>query len=63
VEFGKFAMVQSSNYQVQTIRLWKIEKEYLQEIAKSKVDLEARLQGWITSDVSIISPTFLVIGR
>ncbi len=29
-------------------------------MAKSKVDLEARLQNWISSDISIISPDFLL---
>jgi hypothetical protein len=48
---------------IQAIRLWKIEKETLREIAKSKVDLEARLQSWISSDISIISHGLLVIGR
>ncbi|MCW3999508.1 MAG: endonuclease NucS [Candidatus Bathyarchaeota archaeon] len=48
---------------IQTIRLWKIEKESLKEITKSKVGLEARLQSWIISDISIISPDYLVIGR
>ncbi|MGD6933339.1 MAG: endonuclease NucS domain-containing protein [Candidatus Bathyarchaeia archaeon] len=48
---------------IQTIRLWRIEKENLKEITKSKVDLEARLQNWISSDISIISPDYLVIGR
>jgi hypothetical protein len=53
---------QNSISSVQTIRLWKIEKENLIEITKSKVDLEARLQNWISSDISIISPEYLVIG-
>ena len=54
---------QNNASSIQAIRLWKIEKETLREITKSKVDVEARLQNWISSDISIISPDFLVIGR
>jgi len=54
---------QNSASTIQTIRLWKIEKEALQEITKSKVDLEKRLQNWLSSDISILSPDLIVIGR
>lgn len=45
------------------VRLWKIKQNTLIEIDKSKLDLEERLENWIASDVSIIDPNLLVIGR
>ena len=45
------------------VRLWKIRKDSLFEIDKSKLDLEERLENWLASDISIIDPNFLVIGR
>lgn len=48
---------------IQTIRLWKIKNKSLFEIDKPKLDLEKRLEDWIASDISIISPNLLVIGR
>lgn len=47
----------------QAVRLWKIFDDRLTEIEKPKLDLEERLEGWIASDISIISPNLLVIGR
>lgn len=48
---------------IQAIRLWKIENGILQEIVKTKLDLEEKLEEWIASDISTISPNLLVIGR
>jgi len=48
---------------IQAIRLWKIEEGRLQEIEKTKLDLEEKLEEWIVSDTSIISPNLLIIGR
>ena len=48
---------------IQAIRLWKIENDSLREVEKSKLDVEEKLEGCITSDISIISPKMLVIGR
>jgi hypothetical protein len=48
---------------VQTIRLWAIENNKLREINKPKLDLEERLEDWLASDVSIISPNLLFLGR
>jgi Holliday junction resolvase-like predicted endonuclease len=45
------------------VRLWKIRKDSLFEINKSKLDFEDRLENWLASDISIIDPNFLVIGR
>lgn len=50
-------------FSVQAIRLWKVENGILQEVAKTKLDLEERLEKWIVSDISTISPDLLVIGR
>lgn len=48
---------------IQAIRLWKIDKNTLQEIEKTKLDLEERLEEWIASEISVISDNLLVIGR
>jgi len=45
------------------VRLWKIRQDTLFEIDKSELDLEERLENWIASNVSIIDPNLLVIGR
>jgi hypothetical protein len=55
--------ITNNSSSVQAIRLWKIENNSLQEIEKSKLDLEGRLENWIASDISIISKRLLVIGR
>lgn len=48
---------------IQAIRLWKIENAILQEMVKTKLDLEEKLEEWIASDISTISSNLLVIGR
>lgn len=46
------------------IRIWEIEdSKTLNELAKSKLDLESRLEQWIENDISVISPDLLLIGR
>ena len=45
------------------VRLWKLKNNDLFEIDKPKLDLEERLETWIASDISIIEPNLLVIGR
>lgn len=46
------------------IRIWEIsENEALNEIKKSKLDFESRLEKWIEEDISIISHDLIVIGR
>lgn len=48
----------------ENIRIWKIvENDNLQEIKKSKLNLEERIEKWIEQDISIISDDLLVIGR
>lgn len=48
---------------IQTIRLWRVQNGALQEIGKTKLDLEEKLEEWISSDISAINPNLLVIGR
>jgi len=46
------------------VRLWRIEDgENLSETTRSALGLEARLQEWLASDISILGPDLLVIGR
>ncbi|RLF64431.1 MAG: DUF91 domain-containing protein, partial [Thermoplasmata archaeon] len=46
------------------IRIWKIlEDDNLQEIKRAKLNLEERIEEWITKDISIVSEDLLVIGR
>lgn len=48
---------------VPAIRLWKIDSGALREIPKSKLNLEERLEDWLASDISTVSPNLLLIGR
>jgi len=46
------------------IRLWRVEEsDRLREVKASKLDLEARLEKWLETDISILSRDLLVIGR
>lgn len=46
------------------IRIWEISNgKSLNEIKKSKLDLESRLEGWIKEDISIISHDLIIIGN
>ena len=48
----------------QVIKIWEIdETNNLNEIKKSKLDLEERIENWLESDISVISNDLLVIGR
>ena len=44
------------------IRIWSVEGDALAEIDRSSLDLEARLETWMLSDVSVLSDDLLVIG-
>lgn len=46
-----------------SIRIWNIAGTTLSEVARQSVDLEARLEDWMHSDVSVLSDDLLVIGR
>ena len=47
-----------------TARLWSVsERDQLCEIIASTVDLEVRLEEWLSQDITIISEDLLVIGR
>jgi hypothetical protein len=48
---------------IPTTRLWKIERGAFSEIPKGKLDLEERLEDWLASDISTVSPDLLLIGR
>ena len=46
------------------VRLWQIgPDDSLHEIERAGLDLEARLQGWLARDISVLDPELLVIGR
>ncbi len=48
----------------QEIRIWEIlDRKYLKEIKKGKLDLEERIEDWLEQDTSIISDDLLVVGR
>jgi len=48
----------------QTIRLWEIGGSGSPEpLPASKLDLEERLEDWLASDISLLSPDLLVFGR
>ena len=46
------------------VRLWQIgSDDTLHEIERAALDLETRLQEWLASDISVLDPELLVIGR
>ena len=45
-----------------SIRIWSVQGERLTEIRRGRLDLEARLETWMLSDVSVLSDDLLVIG-
>ncbi len=46
------------------VRLWRIETgDRLVEVNQARLDLESRLQEWLASDISVLDPGLLVIGR
>lgn len=46
------------------VRIWQVnEAGALTEIKRSKPDLETRIEKWISSDISFLSPDLLVIGE
>jgi hypothetical protein len=46
------------------VRIWQVDKgDMLTEIQPSKLDLEARIEKWISSDITVLSPDLLVIGE
>ncbi len=49
---------------MQQVRLWEVisDKE-LHEIPSNEVNLEERLEGWLASDISVLDPNLLVIGK
>ena len=47
----------------QKIRLWAVAGKKLEEVQSSQVRLEERLEDWLASDISILDPDLLVIGR
>lgn len=45
-------------------RVWRVTSDNrLEEIRPGRLDLEERIQGWLESDIGILSPDLLVIGR
>jgi hypothetical protein len=49
---------------VEEIKLWQVEHgKGLVEITRSKLELEIRLENWLKSDISILSPNLLTIGQ
>ena len=49
---------------MQKIRLWEITPDQkLAELNRNQINLEQRLEDWLQSDISVIDPDLLVIGR
>ena len=49
---------------MQRVRLWEvISDKKLHEIPSDQINLEGRLEGWLASDISVLDPNLLVIGR
>ncbi len=48
----------------QKIRMWEVTSEdKLQELTSDGIDLENRLEDWLVSDISILDPNLMIIGR
>lgn len=46
------------------MRIWQVQKgDQLQEVHHEELDLEARLENWLASDIRVLSPALLVIGK
>ena len=46
------------------VRIWQVDKaDVLTEVKRSKLDREARIEKWISSDISLLSPDLLSIGE
>ena len=49
---------------MQRVRLWEVVSDQkLHEIPSNQINLEERLEGWLASDISILDPNLLVIGK
>src|ERR1700722_2360890 len=49
---------------LEEIRIWQVDNtDGLTEVKCSKLDLEARIEKWISNDISLLSPDLLVIGK
>jgi hypothetical protein len=46
----------------QAIRIWEIKDNTLYELPRPQINLEAKLEQWFESDISMIAGDFLVIG-
>ena len=48
----------------QRIRMWEVTPQNtLSEISSNEISLEERLEDWLASDISMLDPDLLVIGR
>ncbi len=46
------------------VRIWQVDTaDALTEIKRSKLDLEARIEQWLSNDISLLSPDLMVIGQ
>jgi hypothetical protein len=46
------------------VRIWQVDQaDALTEVMRSKLDLEARIEKWISRDISILSPDLLLVGE
>ena len=49
---------------MQQVRLWEVVSDgELREISSASIDFESRLEGWLESEISLLDPDLLVIGK
>jgi hypothetical protein len=49
---------------VEEVRIWQVDKaDSLTEVKRWKLDREERIEKWISSDISLLSPDLLIIGE
>ena len=62
--FGASLRSQESARMPEEVRIWQVDKEdALAEIKRSKLDHEAQIEKWLSSDISLLSADLLVIGE
>jgi hypothetical protein len=59
-----FSHNDEGTFMAEEVRIWQVEKtDALTEIKRSRLDREERIERWISSDISLLSPDLLIIGE
>jgi hypothetical protein len=62
--YCRSAIVNEDTHMPEEVRIWQADTtDALTEIKRSKLDHEARIEKWISSDISLLGPDLLIIGH